>query len=206
MYPPSGRSPMPLHTTASFGVMNAPAMGGRVALHTGRGSLVAGDGGNGSMGGSWTDSVPQVMPVGMKGEVGMIAGAGAGPGMLGPGMRAPPTPAPPMGIAPQGMQQQFSAPPPGQEFTNATLGVSLQPAGLHMNLNQSFDQSPLTSPSHSNPNSRPSSMGFGNSRPGSMGLPAPPSAHLAVTRGHVPTPAAAPADPFGGLASFGGQK
>ena len=136
--------------------------------------------------------------------------------MLGPGMRAPPSQAmaPPMGMgmgtgmgmgmgmtggAAPGVQQQqqqqqpslFAAPAPGQEFANSTFGASLQPAGLSMNLDQSFDSSPLPSPA--------------GSRPGSMGLRAPPPAQLTVTRGHVPAAPSAPPDPFGGLASFGGK-
>ena len=98
------------------------------------------------------------------------------------------------GSAAPGVQQQqpslFAAPAPGQEFANSTFGASLQPAGLSMNLDQSFDSSPLPSPA--------------GSRPGSMGLRAPPPAQLTVTRGHVPA-ASAPPDPFGGLASFGGK-
>ena len=173
---------MPLHTTTAFGVMNAPAMGGRILLHTGRGSTGAEAFSNSA--GSMTGS-PQMAPLGMSGPQGMDSA-----------MRGQYSQSMAMGsMAPQGMHQQLSTPFPGHDYgkvDNAAYGASLQPAGLNMNDDQSFDPSPLASPS--------------NSRPNSMGLPAPPAAKLTVTRGHIPTSVPAPPDPFGELASFGGKK
>ena len=130
--------PVPLSSAGGTVCIVAQLHVDRAPLRVGRPVRGGGGGGLDSMGGSWTDKVPQITPLGLPGPGASPAVAGAAAGMLGPGMRAPPSLplGPPMGAMRGSMQLQQQQ--PTSELSLRTAGAVTRRRTTHTCLLQLY--------------------------------------------------------------------